>query len=187
MPVPSTFRVRLAADLPVQSAREAGGKPAVVFAQLGNRTRRFAGVFNGSDGTRTRDLRRDRPSRAPRHLATNSSERRHLQALCLLSQPGSAWLSQPSSRRLGHEWAHGILSLWTTARLCRRAVDSSLRGDRYWRGQGCAGCKSGLRTFVFAVCQGASLQQRHAAGGRQTGLRIIPDRARPRLRPWLPA
>jgi hypothetical protein len=30
---------------------------------------------DGSDGTRTRDLRRDRPSRAQRRLATSSSER----------------------------------------------------------------------------------------------------------------
>jgi hypothetical protein len=36
-------------------------------------------VFYGSNGTRTRDLRRDRPSRAPQRLATNSSVRPHLQ------------------------------------------------------------------------------------------------------------
>jgi GNAT acetyltransferase-like protein len=45
---------------------------------------RLFGRFNGSDGTRARDVRRDRPSRAQRRLAANASERRHLQALFAL-------------------------------------------------------------------------------------------------------
>jgi hypothetical protein len=43
--------------------------------------------MNGSDETRTRDLRRDRPSQAPRRLATNSSKRPYLQGF---SARGSA-------------------------------------------------------------------------------------------------
>jgi hypothetical protein len=43
--------------------------PAVVCACLDNKTHRFAGLY-GSDGTRTRDLRRDRPVRGSRRLAT---------------------------------------------------------------------------------------------------------------------
>jgi hypothetical protein len=66
----------------------------------------FAGTLrDGSDGTRTRDLRRDRPNQAPRRLVTYSSERRPLQVFFRTSQPGAAWLSQSSNRRLGHEWA----------------------------------------------------------------------------------
>jgi hypothetical protein len=42
----------------------------------------FAGTSRGgSDGTRTRDLRRDRPGQASRRLATNASERAHLEGL----------------------------------------------------------------------------------------------------------
>src|SRR5918996_2804594 len=42
----------------------------------------FAGTSrDGSDGTRTRDLRRDRPSRAQPRAATNSSEPPRLQML----------------------------------------------------------------------------------------------------------
>ena len=37
-------------------------RPAVVCACLGNKTYNLQDVFNGSDGTRTRDLRRDRPA-----------------------------------------------------------------------------------------------------------------------------
>jgi hypothetical protein len=43
--------------------------------------------FYGSDGTRTRDLRRDRPNRAQRRPATTVSERPHLQAIWLCFPP----------------------------------------------------------------------------------------------------
>src|SRR5881396_3966159 len=66
----------------------------------------FAGTsIDGSDGTRTRDLRRDRPRRAPPRPATDSSEQAHLQVLFVPTPHPSAWLSQSSRRRLGHEWA----------------------------------------------------------------------------------
>jgi hypothetical protein len=38
------------------------GKPTVVRAQRGKKTHDLLEVFYGSDGTRTRDLRRDRPA-----------------------------------------------------------------------------------------------------------------------------
>ena len=63
------------------------------------------GFYYGSEGTRTRDLRRDRPSRARQHPATNSSGRRHLQVLPRRGRLRSAWLRHSSNRRLGHEWA----------------------------------------------------------------------------------
>jgi hypothetical protein len=62
-------------------------------------------VLDGSDGTRTRDLRRDRPSQARRRSATIPSVRHHLQALLPRRLMLSAWLNQSSNRRLGHEWA----------------------------------------------------------------------------------
>jgi len=61
-------------------------------------------AFYGSDGTRTRDLRRDRPSRAQRQPAITVSEQLNLEALFAPYRLRSAWLSQSSNRRLGHEW-----------------------------------------------------------------------------------
>jgi hypothetical protein len=49
--------------------------------ELAKRRAKQRGVESGSDGTRTRDLRRDRPSRAQRRPTTNAPERAHLQAL----------------------------------------------------------------------------------------------------------
>src|SRR5215207_6590913 len=68
----------------------------------------FAGTSkDGSDGTRTRDLRRDRPSQAPRRLATNSAEWPHLQGFLT---PGSTWhrmvepiVQSTFGPRVGHE------------------------------------------------------------------------------------
>jgi hypothetical protein len=64
------------------------------------------GVY-GSDGTRTRDLRRDRPSQAPRRLATNSSVRPHLQGF-LTHQSARRRMVEPIIQstfgpRVGHE------------------------------------------------------------------------------------
>jgi hypothetical protein len=60
-------------------------RPKVAFAPffLGRRheTAGKACLKSGSDGTRTRDLRRDGPSRARRRPTTNGSGRAHLQAL----------------------------------------------------------------------------------------------------------
>ena len=59
-------------------------------------------VFYGSDGTRTRDLRRDRPSQARRRPKTNAAEQAHLQALFV---PRS---SAP------HGWANRLIDVWAT-------------------------------------------------------------------------
>jgi hypothetical protein len=58
--------------------------------------------FYGSDGTRTRDLRRDRPNQVRRRASRNG-----LTCRCFLPlrHLRSAWLSQSSDRRSGHEWA----------------------------------------------------------------------------------
>jgi hypothetical protein len=61
MPVCSAFGVGLAADLRANQRREAGGKPAVVCAKTDNKRAYLQDVSYGIDGTRTRDLRRDRP------------------------------------------------------------------------------------------------------------------------------
>ena len=54
----------------------------------------FAGILEGgSDGTRTRDLRRDRPSRARRRPPTNHSERLICRALSRRGRLRPAWLS----------------------------------------------------------------------------------------------
>jgi hypothetical protein len=55
-------------------------KPAVAYVFLGNKRCRFAG-FYGSDGTRTRDLRRDRPVLAVRAAAGMNGDLRPEQAL----------------------------------------------------------------------------------------------------------
>jgi hypothetical protein len=51
--------------IPVRDMCSMNWRPAVVCASIGNKTCRFAGLSYrnyGSDGTRTRDLRRDRPA-----------------------------------------------------------------------------------------------------------------------------
>jgi hypothetical protein len=68
--------------------------------------------FYGSDGTRTRDLRRDRPSRAQRRLATSSSERPHLQVLFGPSSPllrmVEPIVESTFGPRVGHETLSGV-------------------------------------------------------------------------------
>ena len=56
---------------------------------------------------------------APRRPAKNASEQPICRAFQLWRQAGTAWLSQSSNRRLGHEWAtksclHGERSGWRT-------------------------------------------------------------------------
>jgi hypothetical protein len=61
--------------------------------------------FGGSDGTRTRDLRRDRPSRGQRRPTTTPLNIFICRRFLSRGRLRSAWLSQSSDRRLGHEWA----------------------------------------------------------------------------------
>jgi hypothetical protein len=62
--------------------------------------------LSGSDGTRTRDLRRDRPNRVRRQPRTNESEQPHLQGVFAFGQSPfrmAAWILQPGfGPRMGH-------------------------------------------------------------------------------------
>jgi hypothetical protein len=60
---------------------------------------------SGSDRTRTRDLRRDRPTPGRQRQATIPQEQPHLQAFSYRHHFRSAWLSQSSCRCLGHDRA----------------------------------------------------------------------------------
>src|SRR6266567_6142040 len=72
--------------------------------------------LSGSDGTRTRDLRRDRPSRVPRHPATTVSERADLQALFALAPPPLRMVEPIVESTFGPRVGHRILSSRTTPR-----------------------------------------------------------------------
>jgi hypothetical protein len=72
---------------------------------------------DGSDGTRTRDLRRDRPSRAPRRPATNASEQPHLQGFSALEAGRYRMVEPIVHPTFGPRVGHEILSSWTTQRL----------------------------------------------------------------------
>jgi hypothetical protein len=62
-PVTECGDLQRSTDQPLTHGISAGwiGRPAVIRARAGNRRYRFAESLYGSDGTRTRDLRRDRP------------------------------------------------------------------------------------------------------------------------------
>ena len=76
----------------------------------------FAGTLrDGSDGTRTRDLRRDRPSRPPRRPPTNSPERLHLQGSLLLESGCHGMVEPIVQPTFGPRAGHEILSSETTA------------------------------------------------------------------------
>jgi hypothetical protein len=89
-------------------------------ASIGNNKCPFTGTLRGgSDGTRTRDLRRDRPSRARRRPPTSHSKRPHLQ---VLSGSGSRPLRMVEpivESTFGPRVGHEILCLWTTQRAAR--------------------------------------------------------------------
>src|SRR6266511_3813761 len=57
-------------------------------------------VFYGSDGTRTRDLRRDRPVRGSRRLATMPAQSLYSCGFPRFSRVSSAWLSEADFTRL---------------------------------------------------------------------------------------
>src|SRR5919201_4103894 len=57
-------------------------------------------VFYGSDGTRTRDLRRDRPVRGSLRLTTMHAESLYSWGFSGFSRSDSAWLSEADFRRL---------------------------------------------------------------------------------------
>jgi hypothetical protein len=82
-------------------------------AKAANRRCPFAGTSrDGSDGTRTRDLRRDRPSPGRRRPATRPSDRPHLQAFsALMTTPPrmvEPIVAPPFGPRVGHEMLSGV-------------------------------------------------------------------------------
>jgi hypothetical protein len=94
-------------------------------------------VYYGSDGTRTRDLRRDTPSRAQRRPAKNSSEWPHLQVLFAL-RPSRLRMVEPIvastfGPRVGHEMLSGVTTshtpLWVADahRAARRSFSLTAR------------------------------------------------------------
>ena len=77
----------------------AGGTP--VLTSRGGRVRPDGrGVKSGSDGTRTRDLRRDRPVRRSRRLTTMDAQSLYSCGFSGLSRRDSAWLGEADLRRL---------------------------------------------------------------------------------------
>jgi hypothetical protein len=84
----------------------------------------------GSDGTRTRDLRRDRPSRAQRRPATNSCEWSHLQVLFALRPPRLRMVepivASTFGPRVGHEMLSGVTTNHTPLRVADVHRASSL-------------------------------------------------------------
>jgi hypothetical protein len=99
-----------------------------IAAETGNGKCRFAGAFrDGSDGTRTRDLRRDRPSRAQRRPATNASEQPHLQALFAPTPPLLRMVEPIVQSTFGPRVGHENLSQETT--VCRIARHRATRRE----------------------------------------------------------
>src|SRR6266571_8667730 len=102
LPVRAGSLRRFQADSGAGSARdekEAGGRYVKDIYDLQD--------FYGSDGTRTRDLRRDRPNRARRRLAASSCERYHLQGFMTREPPRHRMVDpivqSTFGPRVGHE------------------------------------------------------------------------------------
>jgi hypothetical protein len=86
------------------------------------------GIY-GSDGTRTRDLRRDRPSRVPRRSTTNVSERDRLQALLALMAPPLRTVEPIVQSAFGPRVGYETLPLQTTVRGQRAVADARARAN----------------------------------------------------------
>jgi hypothetical protein len=77
----------------------------------------FAGISkDGSDGTRTRDLRRDRPTRPRRRSATDVSEQAYLQVLFAVQRRPLRMVEPIVQSTFGPRVGHGNSSSWTTPR-----------------------------------------------------------------------
>jgi hypothetical protein len=87
--------------------------------------------FYGSDGTRTRDLRRDRPNRAQRRSTTNVADRAHLQGFFAPRAPPLRMVEPIVQPGFGPRVGHGILSSWTTLRRRGRGVAGAV-----WHAEG---------------------------------------------------
>src|SRR5438876_10730248 len=64
--------------------------------------------LDGSDGTRTRDLRRDRPNRAPRRSSMDIAEQLHLQVLLARRLPLLRVVEPILESTFGPRMGHGI-------------------------------------------------------------------------------
>ncbi len=92
-----------------------------------------ADLVDGSDGTRTRDLRRDRPSPAQRRPTTNASEQPHLQVLLAPTSARLRMVERNIQSMFGPRLGRTNLSQETTSSFggpsCRRAkLSASLPG-----------------------------------------------------------
>jgi hypothetical protein len=77
--------------------------------------------------SRTRDLRRDGPTWARRRIQRTLLNGFICRDFCLGSGPSTAWLSQTSDRRLGHEWATNPCLFRQRRTLTKRPVSAALR------------------------------------------------------------
>jgi hypothetical protein len=112
-------------------------------------TRRLRRVQSGSDGTRTRDLRRDRPIRPRRRTATRGG-RRHIPALTTAPHGYGGGPERRSRRRLAVFWTSGDVA----ARPARR-VTLVLAAARAQPASGCNTASRGGRAGVGArTCDG---------------------------------
>jgi Phage integrase family len=141
------------------------------------------GVLSGSDGTRTRDLPRDRPSPAHRRSTTNVAERPHLQVLLALGQTPLRMV-EPDVRetfgpRVGHQCCqirrHSVHSrvLRRYARAC-----AHLRGPRptrLWRKNRRRLRRERVVSAVRALPPDVAPRSLRAERGRR---RLLPDPAR---------
>jgi hypothetical protein len=80
----------------VRGMKEVGGR----LRPAGQQKDANLQVCYGSDGTRTRDLRRDRPVRGSRRLTTMDAESLYSCGFSESSRCDSAWLSEADFRRL---------------------------------------------------------------------------------------
>jgi hypothetical protein len=128
-----------------------------IAAETGNGKCRFAGAFrDGSDGTRTRDLRRDRPSRAQRRPATNASEQPHLQALFAPTPPLLRMVEPIVQSTFGPRVGRENLSQETT--VCRIARHRATRRELI------DVANRELPATSCGMCAGAALPQLSTSG-----------------------
>jgi hypothetical protein len=147
---------------------EAGGR----FAPSRQQEVKICRTFSGSDGTRTRDLRRDRPVRGSRRLATIDALSLYSCGFAGFSWFDSAWLGEAVFRRLLPVCCPGSAVQESGSR-----PSATARRPREWlRGMGSAWC------YVRAVDAEIEL-----TGGRATeGVARSGETVRRATGPWTP-
>ena len=114
MPFPALYRPGVAPGTRRRDQRGIGQQAGGRLRQARQQKILICRDFSGSDGTRTRDLRRDRPSRGHRPLATNGVERRYLQVLFTARLPRLRMVEPILESTFGPRVGHGLLSRTTT-------------------------------------------------------------------------